>query len=172
MSFTPNFSISQTALNPALVIATDTSTGSDVLITQRRITLQNANGDYLVTDGITTDYNAWALVTNPISLNLLTEDQAVNITVEWLNISNAVLYSKSQNYCLAYFNKQFLYYLIQMQGLTPGIVQDTNYNTNVGVFWTTIIGAVNAVEIGDDIAASQNSLNRGTQMRLAQNYFF
>lgn len=172
MAFVQDFSISQTALNPALIIAEDTSTGVDAAITQRRIFFLDSEGNYLAESGVTTDYNAWAYATNPKSFDVLTEDTALQITVQWLDVSNNVLYSKTQSYCLAYYNKQFLYYLVQQQSLNPGIVQDTSYNSNVALFWTTIIGAVNAVTIGDDISASQNSLNRGTEMRNNQSFYF
>lgn len=172
MAFSENFSISQTALDCGLVIAEDTSTGSDAAITQRRIYLQNNAGDYIVESGVTTDYNVWAWATNPISLDLLTEDQAVSIRVDWLDVSNVVLYTKTQSYCLAYFNKQFFYYLIQLQSLTPGIVQDANYSSNMALFWATVSGAVNAVTIGNDLSASQNSLDRATEMRLNESKYF
>lgn len=172
MALTPDFTIAQIALDPSLAIAEDTSTGSDVLVVSRRIYLQNSAGDYLVESGVITTYNPWALATNPISLNLLTFDQALSIKVDWMSVGGSVLYTKTQSYCLAYFNKVFFYYLQQQQGLSPGIVQDANYSSNMAVLWTTIIGAVNSVEIGNDLSASQNCLNRGTEMRLNESLYF
>jgi len=172
MPFSPAFSISRTALNDALVIATDDSTGVDSSITQRRITLTDTNGDTLVVSGTLTSYNPWPLVTNPISLNLLTTDTAVSALVQWLDVSNAVLYSSTQSYCLANYSKSFLYYLEQSQSLTPSIVQDQNYSANLATLWATVKGAINAVEEGNDIAASQNALNRANYMRLNQSLFF
>lgn len=172
MALTPSFTISQTALNPALVYATDTSTGSDAAVTARRITFTDANGNTLVTSGTTTSYNAWALVDTTGTFNVLTQDYAVSILVQWVNVSGTVLYSSTQSYCLAYFNKQFMYYLTQLESLNPTIVQDANYYANKAKFWTTIVGAVNAVEFGSDIAASQNELNVGTEMRLNESKYF
>lgn len=172
MAFSPSFSISRTALNDAIVIATDDSQGADAAITQRRITLTDSNNNTLVTSGTTTSYNAWALVTNPINLSLLTTDTAVSILVEWLNVSNVVLYSSTQSYCLANYSKSFLYYLEQMQSLTPFIVQDSNYSANLAALWACVRGALNAVEEGNDIAASQNALNRANNYRLNQSLYF
>ena len=172
MALTPAFTIAQSALDVSLIYATDTSTGSDAAVTKRRITFTTSTATTLVESGITTSYNAWALADTTDSWDVLTQDYALSILVQWLDVSNVVLYSSTQTYCLAYYNKQFLYYLVQLNSLTPSILQDTNYNTNVATFWTTIFGATNAVTIGADISASQNCLNRGTAMRLAQSKYF
>lgn len=172
MAFSPSFSISQTALAPQLIIAEDTSTGSDGTIASRRITFTTASGTTLVESGVTTSYNSWALVDTTQSFDVLTQDYALSILVQWLDISNNVLYSSTQSYCLAYFNKQFMYYLTQQESLTPNIVQDTNYISNKAALWVSIVAAVNAVEIGGDIAGSQNELNIGTNLRLNENLFF
>ena len=172
MAYVQSFTVSQTALNPALVIFTDTSTGTDGAITQRRITITDSQNNYIVVSGTTTNYNQWPLATNPISLNLLTTDLAVSIKVDWLSVTNVVLYTLTNQFCLSFFNKAFMYYLAQQESLTPNIVQDTNYYNNKAMFWTTIVSADNAVEIGDDIAASQNQLNVGTNMRLQESLYF
>jgi hypothetical protein len=172
MSFTQSFSVLQSPTNPAIVVLEDTSTGTNLSITSRRIYIQDYNGNYLVPDGVTTDYIVWPLATNPISLNILTQDTAVNIRVNWVNSLNVELYTLNNNYCLVEFNKQFLYYLIQLQSLTYNVIQDTNYWGNVAIFWTNIIGAINSVEIGNDIYASQVCLNRATFMQSQQSYYF
>ena len=142
MSFYQNFSVLQTPANPALLLLEDTSTTSPATtptdyeaydIDSRRIYLQDSNGDYLVPSGVTTDYIEWPLLDNPITLDVLTQDQALNVRVDWLDVDGNVLYSKNNNYCLSEFNKQFLYYLIQLQSLTYNIIQDNNYWGNVGV---------------------------------------
>ena len=172
MSFTPSFTIGQSALAPNIITATDTSAGSDVLITARHITFTTAQGTTLVVSGTSTSYNLWALASTTKDFDVLTEDMALSIRVDWVDSLGISLYDLTQSYCLAYFNKQFLYELVQDQALNPNILQDTNYNSNVATFWTTIIGAINAVEFGNDIAASQASLSRGTEMRLNQSKYF
>jgi len=172
MPLSPAFTISQTVLDPSLIIAEDTSTGSDAAIVGKRITFTDAYGTTLVESGVTTAYNVWATADNPKSFDVLTEDYALSINVVWVDINGATLYSSTQSYCLAYYNKQFMYELVQAQALTPGIVQDKNYFSNMATFWTTIVGATNAVEFGSDIAASQNMLNKGTEMRLNESIYF
>jgi hypothetical protein len=112
------------------------------------------------------------LTVNPISLDLLSTDTAVNVQVDWLDSSTNVLYTVNTNYCLAEFSKQFLYYLIQLQSLNYQIIQDSNYWGNVGIFWTNIRGAINAVEIGNDIFAAQVCLNRTIFMSQNQSFYF
>lgn len=172
MAFSQNFTVAQTSANPAYIIVTDTSTGTDGLIVGRRITIKDSNGDYIVPAGTTTNYIPWPLLDDPISLNVLTQDMAVNIMVEWLYAGDIPQYELNNNYCLTEFNKQFLYYLIQLQSLTFNVIQDNNYWGNVGTFWTNIIGAINSVAIGDDIFSSQVCLNRATFMAQNQSTFF
>lgn len=172
-SFSQSFTVSQTPANPSIVILTDTSTGSDPLINSRRIYITDCNGNPIVPSGTTTNYIVWELPNNPISLNILTQDTAVNIRVDWLAQNpSTVLYTLNNNYCLCEFGKQFFYYLIQLQSLNYNIIQDSNYWNNVGIFWTNIIGAINAVQIGDDIFASQTCLNREINMQQNQLYYF
>lgn len=172
MSFSPAFTIAQVALNPALIYATDSSTGVDAAIAKRRITFTTSTGTTLVVAGTTTSYNAWALADTTASFNVLTQDYALSILVQWLDVNNVVLYSSTQTYCLAYYNKQFMYYLTNQESLTPSILQDTNYVSNKTALWVSIQGALNAVTFGADIAASQNELNIGTNLRLNQNLYF
>lgn len=174
MAFSPAFTISQSALNPALITATDTSTnpGDAPTITQRRIFFQTSQSTYLVESGVTTQYNVWPLANTIQSFNVLKTDQALAITVQWCDINGGVVDAITQLYCLAEFNKQFFYYLIQQQGLTPGILQDSTYFSALSIYWMNITGAIRAIEIGADIAGSQNCLERATSMKQTQNMTF
>lgn len=176
MPFTPSFTVAQSPLDPSVVIVSDTSQGSDPAIVKRIITFKNSYGNYVVPQGTTTDYIDWPLSTNPITLNLLTQDEALCVTVSWLNSPTVdpanIIYDSIQDYCFAEFNKQFLYYLIQNQSLTFNIIQDTNYWGNVALLWTNIIGAINSVQIAGDIYASQVCLDRATFLATNQDKFF
>lgn len=174
MPLSVSFTISQSALNPGAVTANDTSTGTDVLVTQRRIFFQNSQGQYLTTSGTSSSsaYESWAYADASETWDLLDEDAALAITVQWLDVNNAVRYTLTQIYCLAEYNKQFFYYLVQQQAITPSILQDVNYAANMAAYWTNIIGAIQAVEIGADISASQNCLNRATDMMQNQTKYF
>jgi hypothetical protein len=172
MPLSPSFAVSQSAQTPSDVTLTDDSTGSDAAIASRRAYISDSNGNYLVPSGVSTQYNAWPLASTSITLDILTEDKAVSILIQWLDASNVVLYSSTEQYCLAEYNKQFHYSLIQQQALNPGITQDASYFSNLATFWTSLIGAIKAVETGDDIAASQNCLNRCTLMQNNESFYF
>lgn len=167
-----SFTVAQSALAPNLVVVTDTSTDLDPSITQRRVYVQDVAGNYLVPDGVATDYIPWPLADVSIELDILSQDTAVAITVEWLDISNNVVEDLTQLYCLAEFNKSFYVTLFQSQSLTPDIVQHSDYFGNLAILWQNIIGAIQAVEIGGDIASSQNCLDRATYMQTNQQFYF
>ena len=163
--------VSQSASTPSSLTVTDNSTGLSGTITQRRVYVSNAYGEFLTGNGVV-NYTEWALAEASIVLDILTEDIGALIKVEWLNVSNVVVDEVENTYPLAEYNQQFLYYLLGLQGLTPGVYQDSNYSGNIAIFWTNIIAGINAVEYGNDIAACQNCFNRATQMRLEQNFYF
>lgn len=171
MSLTAAFSASQTPLAPNIITLTDTSSGADGSLTSRRVYIQDASGNYIVPLGTTTNYVVWPIANVSISINCLTTDLAANVLVQWLT-GSTVTYSSNSNYCFAEYNKQFFYYLIQQQGLIPGIRQDANYDSNSALLWTSIRGAISAVETGNDIAASTNCLNIANNLRLNQSKFF
>lgn len=172
MSFSENFSAGQTPTNPSIVVIVDTSVGSDILITGRKVTITNAAGEYLVPNGTTTDFVLWSISDSSISLDILSVDQSVSIKVDWLNVSGVAIYSLTQQFCLSMFNKQFFYSLVSAQGQTPSIPQDSNYSFNMALFWATLNGAIAAVEIGDDIAGSQSLLNQCNYMQTNQSLYF
>lgn len=172
MAFEPSFTIAQDPLSPSTVVVTDSSTGSDSNITRRIVYISDSAGDYLVPTGTTTDYIEWAIADSTLSVNILTEDTAVYAEVKWLDINDTVLYSSSDYFCLAQFNKNFFTYLMQLQGDTPTIPADTNYDSNCALFWSRVQGAINVVINNSDISSSQNCLNKATEMRLNQQKYF
>lgn len=171
MALTVSISVSQSAIAPANITVTDTSTGSDAAVTQRRVFVQDSEGTYLTGDD-SVDYDTWAYADSSKTLSILEGDLAANVLVQWLNVSNTVLYSTNTNYPFPNFGKQFFIYLVQSQGLTPGVYQDTNYGGNLGVFWANLVGGINQVELGNDIAGAQNLFNRTNEMRLNESYYF
>lgn len=172
MSFSPAFTVSQSAATPNIIVLQDTSTGVDASITQRRIYITDNEGAYIVPSGTSTDYIVWPLATNPISLNVLTQDTAANIFVEWLDVSNTVLYDDDNDYPLIEYGKQFYFYLIQQLALNPSTYQDSNYASNLALFWTYIIGAINAINIGSSLSASQALMNKENDMQNNQSKYF
>lgn len=171
MALTPSFAVSQSGTTPSIVTVTDDSGGSDAAISARRIYVSNSSGDYL-TGGSGVDYTVWPLVNTSISLDILETDLAVEIRVDWVNSSGTVLYTETNSYCLAQYAKNFLYEIVQSQGLTPGVVQDTSYFSNLAQMWANLRGAINAVEVASDLSASQASLNRCINYENNEAFFF
>lgn len=171
MPLTPAILVSQTGLTPKNFTVTDDSTGSDVLIVARQIYVQDAFGNYLTGNG-TINYDVWALADSSVTFTFLTEDIAVNILVNWVNVSGGAVATYNNNYPLSEIGKQFFYYLLQLQGLKPGVYMDTNYVLNLAMYWVNIVAGDHAVNFGNDISAAQNCYLRETQMRLKQNLYF
>lgn len=171
MAFAESFSVSQSALSPSVVTLTDTSTGSDGAITSRVVYVSDSDGNYLTGNG-TVDYDVWDWADASINLDILTENTAASIRVDWINSVDTILYTVTDQYCLAQYAKNFAYYLVQQLAQTFNVIQDTSYFSNLAQLWTNIRGALNAVEVADDISASQECLNRCTEMENNQAKYF
>ncbi len=174
MPLTVSTEVSQSFIAPENITVTDTSTGSDVAVTVRHLIIQDAFGNYLTGDG-TVNYNVWPIVNLSITLPLLTEligDTAANVLTQWLDVNGVVLYSDNNNYPFPNWGKNFFVYLVQNQGLTPGVYQDLTYSGNLAVFWANLQAGINQVEFGNDPAGAQNCFNRTNQMRLNENTYF
>jgi len=173
MAITAIVAVSQSSMTPAYVTLTDQSTGSDVTIVKRRVYFTDSAGNYLPT-GMTTTYTEWNdfPTTTTLTLNLLTQDTAVHLRVDYLTVADVVVTSFEDDYPLSEFNKQFFGYLFQQQALMPRIYQDTNYGSNLAELWINIIGGVYMVEGASDLAAAQNAMNIATNLRLNQNLYF
>ncbi len=157
MPLTPLFTISQSAALPAVLNITDTSTGSDAAITKRKVILQTAFGTSLVPYGTTTDYIIWALAATSISYNVLDKDYVLSISVQWLDVSDNVLYSKVNVYSFtAYAALQLdLYSQLQTASNIPANFYNTFFKLNLEVD-----NANNAVLYASDITKGQAALNR------------
>lgn len=164
MPFTPSIAVGQTGADPSLVVITDNSSGSDVLIISRKLTITDSQGNPVVPSGNSGSTITWALATNPVSLTLLSQDAALSIRVDWLNVSGVSLYDYTEEYPLLRYNKNQFVYLIQQQALKPSIVQDKDYWNKLCEYYINIIGGITMVEDADDIAGSQNCINRATTM--------
>ncbi len=172
MALTPNFSTSQTKGSPNIIVITDTSTGSDVAITQRRVYLQLDDGSFLVPSGTTTDYIQWSYAESSISIDVLSKDMAINIIVQWLNVSDVVLYTDSELNGLTLYNETFDYQLTQLLAANPLLVNDNNFFTNKSDLRTEIDSGNQAITLADDINAAQLCYNRATDLRLQSQYVF
>lgn len=175
MPLVPNFTTSQQAGLPSNVIITDASTGSDVAIVSRRVFLVNYAGEYLVADGTTTNYTVWPLAQSSISIDCLSADTAIQITVNWVNSAGVTLYTKTSLAGFTLYNETFYYSLTQGQAAISQpsyILQDTTYFSNKSKLRVLIDSGNQAVTLGYDITTAQICYDLATDMVSNQNYLF
>ena len=172
MALTPNFTATQIAGSPSEIVLTDTSTGSDGAITSRRVYVQQSNGEFLVQSGTSTEYEVWDYADSSITLDLLTKDVAVRITVQWLDVSNVVLYDKTINTAFTLYNETFDYGLTQLLAANPLLINDNSFWQNKAALRTDIDSGNNALELADDLVAAQSCYDKATELRLNSQYYY
>ena len=172
MPLSPNFTASQNSGTPNLIFLTDTSTGSDGTITKRRIYLLQSDGTYLVPAGTATDYIEWALVDVTTSLNVLIQDTALSITVEWLTAANVVVANKTTSFAFTAYNETFYYGLTESQVANANITASTNWYQTKMILRVELDSAYQAISFASDIFSAQAALNRATFISTNQSYFF
>lgn len=172
MPLTPNFTASQFSGTPSVITLTDTSTGSDVTISKRRIFLLQANGTFLVPPGTLTTYIDWPLANTSIALNVLAQDSALSITVQWLTSANAVVTSKTISYAFTAYNETFYYGLTESQVANSNLSASTNWYQTKLVLRVELDSANQAITFASDIYSAQAALNRATYISTNQALFF
>lgn len=164
MPFVPDFTAVQLSTLSSVVI-TDTSTGSDVGITSRRIYFQKYNGSYLVPTGTTTEYVLFPTSSgSSIQIDsLLDKSYALNVTVKWLDSGDGVLYEKTIVQGFSGNLKYGLYQLTQYQvPSATSLLQQRNYLNSKLAVWDAVLSGDNAVVYGSDIANAQRCYDKGT----------
>jgi hypothetical protein len=172
MAISPSFTASQNSGTPSIITLTDTSTGTDVAITQRRVYLLQSNGQYLVPTGTTTDYIEWDIVDPTISLNVLVQDTALSITVQWLSVSNTVIESVTTSFAFTAYNETFYYGLTESQVANANLTASTNWYQTKMILRVELDSAYQAITFASDIFSAQAALNRATFISTNQSYFF
>ena len=172
MPLSPNFTASQNSGTPNLIFLTDTSTGSDGTITKRRIYLLQSDGTYLVPAGTATNYIEWALVDTTISLNVLIQDTALSITVQWLSAANVVVANKTTSFAFTAYNETFYYGLTESQVANANLTASTNWYQTKMILRVELDSAYQAISFASDIFSAQAALNRATFISTNQSYFF
>jgi len=172
MPLTPNFTASQNSGTPNLIFLTDTSTGSDGTITKRRIYLLQSDGTYLVPAGTATNYIEWALVDTTTSLNVLIQDTALSITVQWLTSVNVVVATKTTSFAFTAYNETFYYGLTESQVANANLTASTNWYQTKMILRVELDSAYQAISFASDIFSAQAALNRATFISTNQSYFF
>lgn len=172
MPLVPSFSVSQNSNSINILTLTDTSTGGDSAIVSREIFITTGDGTVIVPAGTTTNFIVWLLANASINLNVLSQDYALQITVNWLDINGNTLYTSGNVYLFSAYTEQFLYGLTGMQAATPQIVQDNNYYSNKMKLRVLIDDAGTAISVASDISAATSCLNMAALMIQNQNLYF
>jgi hypothetical protein len=172
MPLVPNFTASQYSGTPSVITLTDTSTGSDVTIASRRVYLLQANGTFLVPAGNTTDYIEWDLVDTSISIDVLSQDTALSITVQWMSGIDTVVTSKTISFAFTAYNETFYYGLTESQVANANLTASTNWYQTKLILRVEIDSADQAITFASDIYSAQAALNRATFISTNQAYFF
>lgn len=172
MPLSPNFTASQNSGTPNLIFLTDTSTGSDGTITKRRIYLLQSNGTYLVPTGTVTNYIEWALIDTTTSLNVLIQDTALSITVQWLTAGNVEVASVTTSFAFTAYNETFYYGLTESQVANANLTASTNWYQTKMILRVELDSAYQAISFASDIFSAQAALNRATFISTNQSYFF
>lgn len=174
MPLSPAFSTAESLSTLSNVTFTDTSTGSDAGLTARTIEVKLANGKWLSTAGESTTQVliAWAIGSTSTTLSLLTGSITASVTVRWMTGSTVTYSVSNQLETWDLYDYDFGLELIQAQTATPGIIQDSNYNSNFFLFITNIWNAEKANTYGSDIYSSQSALSKNKNMMDNSDYYF
>lgn len=172
MALTPSFTASQSSGLPSTIVLTDTSTGSDVTITKRRVFLLQSNGEYLVPTGTTTNYIEWSLADVSISLDVLSQDTALSITVQWLSVGNVVIANKTTSFAFTAYNETFYYGLTESQVANSSLSSSNDWYQNKMILRVELDSATQAIAFASDIFSAQSALNRATYISTNSNFFF
>jgi len=158
MPLTPNFSVSQLAGSPSQFTITDTSSGSDSGITVRWLYLLQADGTYLVPEGNAEDYIVWNYAEPSITLDLLSQDTALSVTVDWLDVTDVVLYTKTIAFGFDAFGQNFFYSLSdgQVPITNPPLALSQDYYQNKLQFLCYLKSAEQAITYASDITKAQS----------------
>lgn len=168
-----SFTATQTVGEESTVTITAVVTGTDVLVTQRRVYLQTDTGEFLVPSGTSTDYTQWSIAASSIDIDALgTSDKALRIYVEWLNVSNVVLYDSEQFVGLTLWNESFDYLTTQLMAANPLLVNDNNFWPNKSKLRTLIDAGNNAITFASDLYNAQQCYDAATELRDNSQYLF
>lgn len=167
------FTATQSVGEPSEVMLTSVTAGTDGTITQRRVYFITDSGEFLVEEGVETEYNTWALGDNPITLDVLgTSDKACRVVVEWLNVSDVVVYDSTQYIGFTLYNETEDYTQTQMCAANPLLVNDNNFFKNKQLLRMYIDSGNNAISFANDLYNAQLCYDKATAIRESSQYSF
>lgn len=161
MPVTTNFSNSQSAGDLSIAILTDTSTGSGSNITGRLVEVRKYNGDFLVPDGVTTDYVFWPYVAgagDTLNLDILDKDYCLEISV--ISYSGSSIYQTTTRICLfTGYGDFFLRQLTQALSANKVTITQNNFWYNKNKLRVLLDDAAQAVLLLNDQTIAQFCLD-------------
>lgn len=167
-----NFTAQQVIGFPSQIVLNDTSTGSDSNVTSRVVYLQTKDNTFLVPSGTTTSYIVWAIANASITIDALNKDYSLVITVNWLDINGATLYTKPLLFGFTLYNETFDYYLTQMLAANNYLITDNNFWPNKSTLRTYIDGGNQAILLASDQGNAQICYDEATKLRVGSQYNF
>ena len=176
MALSVNFTTSQTLGLSTKITLADTTTGTDspLLVVSRRVYLTDKDGETYVEDGTTTAYEVWDGYpgTTTITLDVLTQDRALNVRVDWVDSGGVALYTKTilQDYTL--YAKTLYINSIKAQSSNNSLKNHANFYYNIIKLLVSIKEADDSVTLLDDISSSQAALNRAKKIVDSPSYFY
>lgn len=173
MPLVPAFTATQ-ASNLTDIVIVDTSTGSNGAIVDRHVFFNTISGGQLVPSGTTTPYVDFPIIFgigDSMSYNILPKDYSLNIVVQWLDNTGAILYTTQQVFTSVGYSNNAAYGLIQSVSAQYSILNDTNYYANLSKLIVNINSATIAQTYGDQFA-SQAALDRAYELYTHQSLYF
>lgn len=174
MALSVSFTALSVAGEPENILFTDTSTGTDAAVTQRRIYFRDYLGDFVVEDGNDEEYSEWPIpLADTVTLDLLPFDMSGSITVQWLNVSDVVLYDYTIDAIgFTEYNENFDYQTTQLLASNPKLADDNNFWGNKVKLRTFIDSGNQALTNASDIYDAQLCYNEATKLRTSSQYSF
>jgi hypothetical protein len=169
MSFAQNFSVSQTLGTPNIITFTDTSVGSDVLITERRIYLLKADGTYIKSIN---NYWLWSIAQATKEIDAINRDYGLSITVKWCDVTGSTLYEKNYKMDFVAYTSNFINELTQQETALPSIEFTVDYFQQKGHLQTLVDDSNQAIALGADYKKAQVFLDQAYYIINNQTRFF
>jgi hypothetical protein len=169
MSFVGAFTVTSLIVPGSFTIV-DSSTGSDVNLTGRTISLFKADGTLVGGATINFPLSSGASIT----LNVLNVDLCILILITWQSsapLSPPSTYSASGLFNFVGNSRAFEDQQIGAIQSNPGVLQDTNFYNSLGILQTEIDNSIQAASTGQQ-ASAQRSLSVIQYMIVNQNKFF
>lgn len=169
MAFNGAFTVSS-LITPGSFIITDTSTGSDVNLTGRTISLYQADGTLLGGTTINFPLSAGASIT----LNVLNVDLCLLIVLTWQSsspLSPPSAYSASGLFNFIGNSRAFEDQQIGAIQSNPNILNDSTFYYYLGDLQTEIDNSIQAASNGQQ-ASAQAALSRIQNLIVNQNKYF